>query len=300
MAEAVFVSVVVCSYNPRADLLARALGAIAAQTLPRADFELIVVDNNSTPPIALDPAWGEARLVREPRQGLIHARLAGIAASLGELIVFVDDDNELAPDYLEKAVAFAAEHADVGLFGGAAEGAFEAPPAWWARPLLGYLGVRDEGAAPIISREPRFGPWEPIGAGMVARRAAAQAYLGFVESSDAAAGLGRSGQGLFSCEDSLFARVANRQGLACAYAPGLRLRHHISPQRLKARYLFALIRDLGRSYVRLERLIGRGDAIKRIGLIELGLRFVYRTAREGVTGMLRWGWDLGYFIEARR
>jgi glycosyltransferase involved in cell wall biosynthesis len=273
------VSVVLCAYNPRLDLLEIALRSIESQTLPRSQFELIVVDNNSAPPVPTPNVPSlSVSVVRESRQGLIHARLAGIAAGQGELVVFVDDDNELATNYLEEAVAFAHRHPVVGVFSGSSEGVFE--------------------KVPLISHEPRFGPWDPIGAGMVSRREVAKAYLEFVSSHTGASSLGRTGHALFSCEDTLMARIGNREGYACAYAPALRLRHHIKRERLAPPYLFALIRDLGRSYVRLERLMNSDAGAKRFGIAELILRLFYRISREGVTGLFRWAWDLGYFIES--
>ena len=41
------VSVILCTYNPRIDLLEWAVDSIGQQTLSKAHFELIIVDNNS-------------------------------------------------------------------------------------------------------------------------------------------------------------------------------------------------------------------------------------------------------------
>ena len=43
------------------------------------------------------------RHVREDELGLTPARLRGVAEAVAELLVFVDDDNILDPDYLEQA-----------------------------------------------------------------------------------------------------------------------------------------------------------------------------------------------------
>src|SRR5215216_3255811 len=97
-------SVIICTHNPRREYLERALAGLAAQTLPRDQWELVLVDNASNPP--LEP-WFDVsrepkpRLIQETQLGLTHARLRGVRESSGEIIVFVDDDNVLAPDYLE-------------------------------------------------------------------------------------------------------------------------------------------------------------------------------------------------------
>ena len=45
-----------------------------------------------------------ARIVREEKLGLTHARVRGFQEAKGEIVVMVDDDNVLKPDYLERAV----------------------------------------------------------------------------------------------------------------------------------------------------------------------------------------------------
>ena len=48
----VAISVVICTHNPNPQSLARVLGALREQTLPLAQWSLVVVDNASTHPIA--------------------------------------------------------------------------------------------------------------------------------------------------------------------------------------------------------------------------------------------------------
>src|SRR5262249_55066755 len=102
------ISVVISTHNPDIHRLERTLRGIAAQTLDTELWELVLVDNASTKRVSIDKIpWnrGERRQIREERLGLIYGRLAGIRASKGGVLVFVDDDNELAPDYLQAAMA---------------------------------------------------------------------------------------------------------------------------------------------------------------------------------------------------
>src|SRR4051812_42008996 len=104
---AVDLTLILPTRNPHPGRLARTLAGIAAQTLGREHWELILVDNGSQPPLApalLAPVPGNVRIVREPRAGLTPARLRGIAEARGQLLVFVDDDNVLAPGFLSAAV----------------------------------------------------------------------------------------------------------------------------------------------------------------------------------------------------
>src|ERR1035437_9739406 len=58
---------------------------------------------------------------------ITHARLRGIKESKGDLLVFVDDDNILAADYLEQSLKIADEFPKLGALGGSIKGEFEIP-----------------------------------------------------------------------------------------------------------------------------------------------------------------------------
>ena len=126
------------------------LSALSRQSYPQDNWELIVVDNASQVDVAtrfpLD--WHPAgRHVGEHELGLIHARLRGISESKGDLIVFVDDDNVLAPNFLFEAGKIGAEYPFLGVWGGSIRAEFELqPPDWtkefWSAP--GDPGVRND------------------------------------------------------------------------------------------------------------------------------------------------------------
>ncbi len=96
------VSVVIPTYN-RAGVLGRALTSVLNQTFP--DLECIVVDDGSTDQtVALVEEFQDPRLrlLRLPvNRGVCHARNVGIQAARGELIAFLDSDDEWLPQKLE-------------------------------------------------------------------------------------------------------------------------------------------------------------------------------------------------------
>lgn len=89
--------------------LARAIASIRAQTFP--DWELLVVDDGSADGSvellgALARVEPRLRVLRRPREGLVSALNAGLAAARGELIARMDADDEALPDRLAEQVAW--------------------------------------------------------------------------------------------------------------------------------------------------------------------------------------------------
>src|SRR5271168_5062239 len=96
-------SVIICSHNPRPDYLQRTLDGLKSQTLPKQQWELLLVDNRSKDRLSerWDLSWHPyGRHVREEELGLTAAMLTGIREARGRILIVVDDDNVLASDYL--------------------------------------------------------------------------------------------------------------------------------------------------------------------------------------------------------
>lgn len=108
------VSVIIAAHN-RPDLLAEAVASVSRQTYPV--LETIVVDDGSTPPLdlgTLQTAGGlTVRIERheKPRR-TAGAKNSGIRVARGDLITFLDDDDLLAPSYVESAVRAMKNHPD--------------------------------------------------------------------------------------------------------------------------------------------------------------------------------------------
>jgi glycosyltransferase involved in cell wall biosynthesis len=240
------VSVVICSHNPRADYLARVLGALQAQTLAKSDWELLLIDNASSSRLegVWDLSWHpNARHIREEELGLTPARLRGIGEARGELLVFVDDDNVLAPNYLEKALAIAESWPMLGACGGTTHGEFEVEPERWMKHLIGLLGIREFSHA-VWSNNPDDFHSQPCGAGMCVRHTVAKAYAAQVSRAPWRRTLGRRGQALSSGEDTDMVLTCRDLELGFGNFPQLVLTHLIPARRLTLSYMIALLKSI--------------------------------------------------------
>jgi non-ribosomal peptide synthetase component F len=101
--------------------LARCLEALLReQTVPRAEFEVIVVDNGLERAADLRRRFPEITWAREEGIGSYAARNRGLAEATGEFVAFTDADCIPASDWLERAL-IALRTTDATLVGGTIE-----------------------------------------------------------------------------------------------------------------------------------------------------------------------------------
>ena len=254
------ISVIICTHNPREDYLARVLDALHAQTLPLADWELLLADNASEKPLArrIDLSWHpNARHLREEKTGLTHARLHGIAESRGELLVFVDDDNVLKLDYLETCLKISADYSQLGAWSGSCIPEFEVEPPPELRPWLGGL-VIEKLSAPVWAKLRKGTDACPIGAGLVVRQSQARHYRKLVLKDPLRQTLDRSGQSLGSGGDSDLALCGFDLGLGTGRFPELELTHLIPARRVTLEYLEGIHTGFGYASVVLNAIYNTG------------------------------------------
>ncbi|HXP85601.1 MAG TPA: glycosyltransferase family A protein [Bryobacteraceae bacterium] len=95
------VSVIIPTYN-RGEVLCETMAMALAQDYP--DFEVIVVDQTPEPSAAVrafvENAGSRLRYIRREVPNLPAARNAGVRISRGEIIVFMDDDVIVGPEYV--------------------------------------------------------------------------------------------------------------------------------------------------------------------------------------------------------
>ena len=122
--ETISVSIIIPCHNVPKEYITRALKSIRIQTFR--DYEVIVVDDGSTEQFSdiLEQACAEvltATLIKIPKSGVSNARNTGIRRAKGEFITFLDADDVLAADFLERALAVAEETGTDFVIGGVQE-----------------------------------------------------------------------------------------------------------------------------------------------------------------------------------
>jgi len=128
--------------HDRPSALEKCLGSLARLNYPSEAFEVIVVDDGSAIPIhpTLD-ALGrqlQIRLLRQKNSGPANARNSGAAVARGDWLVFLDDDCEPSPEWLE-AFDAARPCADELLGGMTLNGLHGNPYSRGSQQLLDYL-----------------------------------------------------------------------------------------------------------------------------------------------------------------
>ncbi|MGL6097558.1 MAG: glycosyltransferase [Fimbriiglobus sp.] len=251
-------SVVICTHNPRPHYLVRVLDALRAQTFPADRWELLLVDNASREPLnsQYDLMWHPSGgHVREDQLGLTPARLRAIVESKSELILFVDDDNVLSPDYLEQAAKIAQTKPFLGMWGGQVVPEFEVEPDPRLKPFLSYLSLR------TTDRDCWSNSWQwddshPFGGGMCVRRPIAETYARQVRSDPIRNALDRRGTSLVSAGDFDLSRVACKMGYGYGVFRSLHLTHLIPAGRVQEEYLLRLLYGLAYSNTMLDLIYG--------------------------------------------
>jgi len=239
------VSVIICTYQ-RGKKLADTLIAVAQQTLPKEEYEVIVVNNDPddqdigsfvatvrSNEFADQP--GHLRFLHCPMLGLSHARNAGIAESQGEILLFLDDDSIAHNDVLESYWKAYKDHPNAGVIGGHI---MVSPPhsmqipwkegfqRYWSQFVTGneeYTAVTNW--------------WEyPWGANWSARREVMLRIGGFRSR------YGRKGRDFSGGEEIVAASLIEKLGYSIAILPHAVVIHQVEVDRFTLKHLKRTIR----------------------------------------------------------
>lgn len=250
------ISVIICTYNPNIHYLNQVLSSLIEQTVDKKNWELILVDNNSSNNFLeeIDISWHpHGKVIFEEKQGLTPARIKGIINSVGEYLVFVDDDNLLESNYLQEVLNIAKKWPTIGTFGGNIDGLFEQEPESWTKEFWYYLALREVNKD-FWSNDVGASRAEPCGAGLCIKKEVATRYIDELQNQPLRQKLGRTCSLLTSGEDTDIVLTALEMGFGMGVFKSLRMKHIIPPQRLTEEYLIKLMEGLKFSHIVLSKL----------------------------------------------
>ena len=242
------ISVVIPVYNPPPEHLGPTLAALQAQTLPPSDWELVLVNNLSRIPVGADlVAWHpHGKVVLEKTPGLVAARHAGFANTSGEVIVVVDQDNVLAPDFLAEVLRLGREFPWLGTWGGVIIPRFERPELAPPLSLYSLLTLRSADRE-LWSNDPDHHDSTPWGAGLCVRRTVADAWSAALRGDPRRGQLDLCGDKRMAGGDTDICYTGCAMGLGKGVFTTLHLEHLIPAERCTAAYLCTNARDRGYS-----------------------------------------------------
>jgi serine acetyltransferase/GT2 family glycosyltransferase len=115
LGDGLWVSVVIATYD-RHELLRLLLQDLDAQTIDPSRFEVVAIDDGSAEDSRAKLADLKTRyprrVERQKNAGAAAARQHGVELARGKLLVFLDDDMRVRPDFLERHLAKHLEHGD--------------------------------------------------------------------------------------------------------------------------------------------------------------------------------------------
>ena len=228
-------SIVICTYK-RASYLRDTLRAVFPLIKGRPGYEVVVIDNNSpdntkevVQEFIPEPNF---RYYLEMNPGVSHARNRGIKESRNEILIFLDDDVDLEPDFFIKCEELYKD-ASVEIAGGKLLPYKVKIPDWLPTQYMYLISVFDLGDKPMYTSV-------LMGANYSMRSYVAQ-KVGWYNPE-----LGRKSGSLMGGEENDYLFRAQDLGYRLLYAPQLVVYHKIE-NKLNKEYIYDFSRKNGLS-----------------------------------------------------
>ncbi|MNX82531.1 GalNAc(5)-diNAcBac-PP-undecaprenol beta-1,3-glucosyltransferase [compost metagenome] len=241
-------SIIVCSYN-RYPFLCETISSILDVLKERNDFELLVIDNNSLDETSsLKEKYSKNSNVRyflETQQGLSYARNRGIKESLGNILIYLDDDIEIVDDYFTICDQIFLNES-ISISGGKVIPYKVNIPKWLPQKYYFLVSVYD------LGNESKYVKY--LMGGNFAIRKNVALKIGFYNVA-----LGRNKKKLAGGEEIDYQNRAFKMGYKMYYNPRQNILHKIN-DKLNKTYILSYAREVGTS----ERLIDQSTSIARV------------------------------------
>lgn len=238
-------SFITCTYN-RAKYLPTTLASLCEQTFDFLDYEVVIVDNNSTDNTAeicqnfiSNFKTRQIRYFKEVNQGLSFALNRGVRGAQGEFLIYVDDDETIGQKHLELLEKHLQDFPDAVLAASPVVPIYEKEEPNWMSPFTQRLigGYFNEGKLVKKLNKKSY----PGTGHTIIKRELYDKY-GFYNTE-----LGRSGSSLIGAEDKdMFYRLIAGH-VECYYFPDIPIYHHIPEYKLTDMFFDKLTYSIGKS-----------------------------------------------------
>lgn len=275
-------TVILCTYN-RDKYIYNVLKSVAENDFPRSEYEIVLVNNNSTDNTEAECRRFQAdfpditfRYFIETQQGLSYARNCGIRNAQGDLLVYVDDDATVNKEYLRTYADFFAQNPSAVAAGGPILPVYETEEPKW---MSHYTRQLVTGKLYLGDRQRQFPRDAFPGGGNSCYRKRVFDAVGFFNVE-----LGRKGNSLIGAEEKDLFDKMTTLGMQFYYLPTAILYHIIPAKKLTQDYFNRLTYGIGVSERYRTRQISTAKYLKRIvregikwgGTIVLWLGFAVR------------------------
>lgn len=238
-------SFITCTYN-REKYIGQTLESVCQQTFSADSYEIIVIDNNSpdnTAKIcdAIKSKYSDRNFHyhKEMQQGFSFALNRGIKEAIGEYIIFVDDDETIVKEHLERLDSHLRSYPQALLCASPVVPIYESgEPKWMShftqRLIGGYFNQGDKVKKLNFQNYP--------GTGHTIIRRELYDRFGYYNTD-----LGRKGASLVGAEDKdMFSRL-EKNNIDCYYFPDIPIFHHIPPHKTTDDFFNRLTYSIGKS-----------------------------------------------------
>ena len=249
-------SIIICTYNPIDFVFKKLLNAIEKLNSEGIEHEILFIDNNSLIPLGnrefmsnFIERHSNAKIILESKPGLTSARIKGISEAKYKWLIFFDDDNEPACDYLVKTSEAIIKYPQTAAWGASeVEVEYVDKPSEWLNKEKGIFQQRNDKFT-IISNQSHWQECYPYGTGLIIQRQIALLYLERVIKERYTL-TDRKGKSLSSGGDVQLVLTAIEQGFHAGVIAGLKIVHLIDSSKTSLRYLQRLQYGIASAYIK--------------------------------------------------
>lgn len=237
-------SIIICSYN-RANYISDCLNSLYSQTAGLDQYEVIMVDNNSTDQtLNVYQEWkglhknGQFTLISELQQGASFARNSGAAIAKGDWLCFIDDDAIATSNFVEKILLHIKNKPDVVGFGGRIIPKYiPSEPNWMSYYVSSLVGNFDYAPTACKFENGKY----PLESNMIVKKIIYDQIGGFnVHLPGVVGALRIGGEG-----KELFYKII-KLGHAIYYDPTICIHHVVEVKKLSSEYMYRVASGIGR------------------------------------------------------